>query len=33
MSLLTKAATETYCWNICSEEGAFLEIAYLFDDI
>ena len=29
----TKAATETYCWNICSEGGNFLEIAYLIVDI
>ena len=29
----SKAATETFCWNICSKGGTFLEIAYLFDDI
>ena len=28
--LIPKAATETYCWNICS---TFLETAYLFIDI
>ena len=31
--LFTKAASETYSSNICSEDGTFLEIAHLFDDV